>query len=115
MAAMKCALCSTGFTARADAVYCSSACRQKAHRARTARRIAALGLVNRQQNNARPAAVRPDVARSIARAREQIAESRRLCRASAERLRDTAALQQSFGFSRELRAAEPMLFVKQAR
>ncbi|AKS36233.1 hypothetical protein AFA91_09960 [Mycolicibacterium goodii] len=98
-------------------MYCSPACRQKAHRARTARRVAAL---SRQRSDAtsgdvKPVAVRPDIARSLERAREQIAESRRLCRISAERLRRMAALQREIGNRQEVRATTPMPYAKWAR
>ena len=39
-ARMHCRVCGTTFYGRADARYCCGACRQKAHRARTARRAA---------------------------------------------------------------------------
>lgn len=42
VARIVCVVCGGVFHGRVDAVYCSPACRQKAHRARTARRIAAL-------------------------------------------------------------------------
>lgn len=37
---VQCQACGTVFRGRADARYCSNACRQKAHRTRTARRAA---------------------------------------------------------------------------
>jgi hypothetical protein len=104
MAAVTCAVCRTGFSARSDAVYCSSACRQKAHRARTARRIADLRA--RVVRTTRPVLSDPNAAGkslqraaagSIQRAREQVQRSRELCRISTERLQQAAAIQQQFG------------------
>ncbi|MBU8818529.1 hypothetical protein [Mycolicibacterium goodii] len=111
MAVTICAVCSTGFSARSDAVYCSSACRQKAHRARTARRVAALS--SQRPAAGRPVLVRSEVARTIQRAREHIEESRRLCRDTAERLQQMADLQREFG--REMPATKPMPYAKWAR
>jgi hypothetical protein len=97
-------MCGTGFSARSDAVYCSSACRQKAHRARTARRIADLRA--RVVRTTRPVLADPNAAGkslqraaagSIQRAREQVQRSRELCRISTERLQQAAAIQQQFG------------------
>lgn len=116
MAATICVVCSTGFSARSDAVYCSSACRQKAHRARVARRVAALSSQN--SDHTRPVGsrgVRADVARTLERAREQIAQSRKLCDVSAERLRLTAALQWEFDSGQEVRATTPMPYGKWPR
>jgi signal transduction histidine kinase len=41
-ATRRCNMCGTDFNGRTDAVYCSSACRQKAHRARMADHLAKL-------------------------------------------------------------------------
>lgn len=111
-----CAVCGTGFTGRSDAVYCSAACRQKAHRARTARRVDALRSLRSGRNEVRrPVGIRSDIAQSIARAREQIAESRRLCRVSAERLQRLEDLQRELAKPREVRATTPMSYAKWAR
>jgi hypothetical protein len=100
MAAATCALCGTGFSARSDAIYCSSACRQKAHRARTARRIAALGERLRQAS--RPAPIKLDAAKaqrrspasSLQRARERIDKSHQLCAMSEQRIQRATAIRQ---------------------
>jgi IS5 family transposase len=76
-----CSVCGVGFHARSDAIYCSAACRQKAHRARMARRIAA-------------GAVRPEIARTVQRAREEQRRARELCRAAADALRESVASHQ---------------------
>jgi hypothetical protein len=103
MAATRCAVCGTDFRGRSDAVYCSSACRQREHRARTARRTAILRL--RAGHVAAPvvtrseeayASMRRSVARSLERAREQVDRSRELCRTSTERVEQSVALQQRF-------------------
>lgn len=97
-------MCGTDFSARSDAVYCSSACRQKAHRARTAHRIANLhALVSRAATpaladpNATGKSLQQAAASSIQRAREQVERSRELCRISTERLQQGAVIQQQFG------------------
>ena len=120
MAAATCALCGTGFSARSDAVYCSSACWQKAHRARTARRIAnlragvasgsALAPANPQATGS---SLQGAAAGSIQRAREQIDRSRELCRISAEHLKQAAAIERQFG--EQFPAAPRPIFTKAAR
>ncbi|CKG96411.1 Uncharacterised protein [Mycolicibacterium smegmatis] len=114
-----CAVCGTWFTGRADAVYCSSACRQKAHRARIAHRVAAVSSkrsdTDRDEVRRRPVAIRSDIAQSIARAREQVAVSRRLCRDSAERLQRLEDLQRELAEPREVWATTPMSYAKWAR
>lgn len=78
-------MCGAGFSARSDAVYCSSACRQKAHRVRTARRLATA--------RSGPAdSLRSSVAGTIQRAREQVDRSRELCRISERHLRESEAI-----------------------
>jgi hypothetical protein len=95
MPAATCAVCGIDFSARSDAVYCSSACRQKAYRARTARRMAA--LTARLRHTSRRALIRQDVARTLQSSRQQIEQSRELCRTAVERLQRSAALQEQFG------------------
>ncbi|MEB3983580.1 hypothetical protein OQ968_20215 [Mycobacterium sp. 663a-19] len=101
MSAVTCAICGGGFSARSDAVYCSSACRQKAHRARTARRIADLragvDAGPRTGPSATGKALQRSAAGTIQRARDQVRRSRELCRLAAERLQQAAAVQQQFG------------------
>jgi hypothetical protein len=75
-------MCGADFGGRSDAVYCSSACRQKAHRARTARRIAEL----QREPGRRPALVKPDVAGTIARARVEQRRAHELSRIVADTL-----------------------------
>ncbi|WP_158086643.1 hypothetical protein [Mycobacterium scrofulaceum] len=98
---MMCAVCGTGFTARSDAVYCSSACRQKAHRARSARRTAVLReIVKRSSPTSRAmqsdagTSLQRSVATSVRRAREQLDRSRELCRTAALRLQQSDAIRQ---------------------
>jgi hypothetical protein len=93
-------MCDTCFSARADAVYCSSACRQKAHRERTARRIAELSdLV--EQSSGRNLTSR-DIAASRTRVRDVVNRSRELCGTPAERIREAAEIEQR---SRQNRSA----------
>ncbi len=94
MSAATCAVCDTLFSGRADAVYCSSACRQKAHRERTARRIAELSdLV--EQSSGRKSTGRESTV-SAAQVRDVVKRSRELCRTSAERIRKAAEIEQRF-------------------
>jgi hypothetical protein len=83
---LTCQMCGSAFSARSDAVYCSSACRQKAQRARTARRIAELEW--------RPGRTRvfikPDAAGTIARARVEQRRAHELCRIAADILKASA-------------------------
>ena len=83
-----CAVCDRGFHGRSDALYCSSACRQKAHRARMARRIAASQGQQEPSLSPRSALVKPDVARIIERAREQQRRAHELCRIAEEALQE---------------------------
>lgn len=93
MASTVCTVCGAGFARRRDAVYCSSACRQKAHRARTAGRLDAL-----QQRLAKGSGPKPlrredarslqfAVADSLRVARERVERSRELCRLAEDLLR----------------------------
>ncbi|OBH91326.1 hypothetical protein A5678_11550 [Mycobacterium sp. E2733] len=103
MPGMMCAVCGTSFSARSDAVYCSSACRQKAHRARSARRTAVLREALRRSSGAGRGAdsdaarsLQRSVASSMRRAREQLDRSRELCRVSELRLQESdVVLQES--------------------
>jgi hypothetical protein len=83
MSAAMCAVCNAGFFGRSDALYCSSACRQKAHRARTARRVAAL----RERAVRAPAAARAGAASAPIPAQTQAEVSRTLRRAAASSMR----------------------------
>lgn len=60
-AMLACAVCAAGFYGRSDARYCSAACRQKAHRAREARRIAALVSRRGLITHPRPSVSRADL------------------------------------------------------
>ena len=73
---LTCFICGNGFYGRSDAVYCSPACRQKAHRARLARRT------------------KPNVAGSAQRAQQALDRARALCRAAADHLEQATATQQ---------------------
>jgi hypothetical protein len=75
-------MCGAGFGGRSDAVYCSSACRQKAHRARTAQRIADLEW----RPGLRRVLVKPDVPGTIARARVEQRRAHELTRIVADTL-----------------------------
>jgi hypothetical protein len=86
----RCGVCGYGFHGRSDALYCSSACRQKAHRARTALRIAE----GHQQRSPRPAFDKPDVAAIIERARVQQRRARELCRIAEATLQECRESQQ---------------------
>ncbi|OBA72387.1 hypothetical protein A5641_08155 [Mycobacterium sp. 1554424.7] len=91
-----CLKCGAGFSGRSDAIYCSSACRQKAHRARTAQRTV-LRESLRQTAPARAGAeagklLRLSAATSVRRAPEQVDRSRELCRMSEHRLRESDAI-----------------------
>ena len=90
-------MCATAFSGRSDARYCSPACRQKAHRDRTARR-----LTEWAQRAGRGSRTGPDqlVAAEIGRtavrarhaARQNMQRSRELSRASAEHVQRAATL-----------------------
>lgn len=85
---MTCGICGSAFHARSDAIYCSSACRQRAHRARTAERIAPHdGLLPRRGHTVR-VITKPDVARTIQRARREVERAHALRRAAAGYLED---------------------------
>ncbi|OBH29589.1 hypothetical protein A5692_20525 [Mycobacterium sp. E342] len=99
---MTCAACGAGFSARSDALYCSSACRQRAHRARSARRTTELReTLRRSARTTRdtPADVDGSLQRSVAdamqRARRQVDRSRELCRVSELRLQESDAIRQA--------------------
>ncbi len=93
-------MCGADSSKRCDAVHCSAACRQKAHRARSARRIGA--LQERPAERAVPQPIRREaagllqraVADSLRRAHERVERSRELRRLSEERLRYCAAARQ---------------------
>ncbi len=87
---LTCEICGAGFSARSDAVYCSSACRQKAHRARTALRTADWEWRQGPRRPTPRVLVKPDVAGTIARARVQQRRARELCRTAEEILRASA-------------------------
>ncbi|HEY9304046.1 MAG TPA: hypothetical protein VIO95_07130 [Mycobacterium sp.] len=88
---LTCGVCGIGFGGRADAMYCSSACRQKAHRARTARRIAEWAGQQRPRVRAARAIIKPDVANTIQRAQREQRRARELCRTAADTLRESVA------------------------
>lgn len=87
-----CAVCGADFSARSDALYCSSACRQKAHRARTAQRIADLSA--QAARSRRPTAAKLDQALSGQRVRDVLSRSQELCLIAAEHLRQAAIITQ---------------------
>jgi hypothetical protein len=97
MDAIRCAVCRTRFSGRSDAVYCSPACRQKAHRARTARRTKVLREYLRRTSVAPRSPVEAtrtlqrSVASSLQRARDQVDRSRELCRMTERRLAEGSA------------------------
>ncbi len=84
-------MCGANFSARSDAIYCSPACRQKAHRARTVRRAAVLRETLTRSSDA-AGSLRQSVAGTVQRAREQVDRSRELCRISERRLRESDAI-----------------------
>ncbi|OBG97510.1 hypothetical protein A5697_18795 [Mycobacterium sp. E3251] len=91
-------------------MYCSPACRQKAYRARSTRRMAVLRETLRRSvgRGAHPEAVRSlhrSVASSMERAREQLARSRELCRVSELRLRESDVICRESLRKRAARAA----------
>ncbi len=99
-------MCGTTFSARSDAVYCSPACRQKAHRSRTAEQIAEL----RQALKPSPArekaeALQLSVVKSLQRARTEVDRSRELCRASERHVQAINALRQELARARAADAA----------
>ncbi|OBI47299.1 hypothetical protein A5707_19820 [Mycobacterium kyorinense] len=82
---LTCGVCGIDFCARSDAIYCSPACRQKAHRARTARRLGA--LAGRHQR----AFSKPDVAGAIKRAKREHERALDLRRAATDYLEQCGA------------------------
>ncbi|BBX65213.1 hypothetical protein MSAS_43870 [Mycobacterium saskatchewanense] len=97
MSVTACVMCGRSFSARSDAVYCSSACRQKAHRARAARRTAVLReRLERHVGSDRTSSLERSVLRSLEKSRQQVDRSRELCRMSEVRIRRTVALRQQF-------------------
>lgn len=91
MAMTTCSMCGGDFSARSDAIYCSPACRQKAHRARTAQRTALLREALSRSSGA-AGSLRPSVAATLQRARDQVDRSRELRQTSERRLRESDAL-----------------------
>jgi hypothetical protein len=85
-------MCGVGFRGRSDAMYCSSACRQKAHRARTARRIAGQVGPERPTTRAARAIIKPDVAAVIQRAQGEQRRARELRRSARDTLRESVAV-----------------------
>jgi hypothetical protein len=102
MSVTTCPICHRSFRARSDAVYCSPACRQKAHRVRAAARrdqlTAEAGSVT-VSARAREALHR-SVAASVQRARDQVELSRELCRGAERRVREADAIRREFGDKR---------------
>ena len=92
--ALTCVMCGTGFFARSDAVYCSPACRQKAHRARQAGRIAEVAGRNCPKHGSERLLRKPDVAGTFQRARRELARAQDLCRKAAESLQQAATTPQ---------------------
>lgn len=90
---LTCSMCGICFQGRADAIYCSAACRQKSHRARTARRTVELAA-RRTPIQTRRVLIKPDVASTIQRARLEERRARELCRTAAETLRQSVVSQQ---------------------
>lgn len=89
-----CAVCSAGFYGRSDAVYCSAACRQKAHRARTAEGLAALASRRRLGTHPQRSVSRADLHATRRRAHAAVDRARELCGVSAEQLRRAQGAQQ---------------------
>jgi hypothetical protein len=81
-----CAVCSATLTGRADAIYCSSACRQKAHRVRTAQ----------------PRLQSADTVELINRARAAQLQSRRICREAVQRRGELITAIQQLATARHL-------------
>lgn len=92
MSVASCAVCGTSFPARSDAVYCSSACRQKAHRVRTAERIA--DLSGRAKQSFGRTLTKRDAAASRQHVQDVMNRSRELCLTAAERMQQAAAIQE---------------------
>jgi hypothetical protein len=90
MSVATCPVCGTGFSARSDAVYCCSACRQKAHRARTAGRIAELS--ERAKQSFGPALPKRNTAASTQRVQDVVHRSRELCLTAAEHMQQAATI-----------------------
>ncbi|ORA41687.1 hypothetical protein BST20_01110 [Mycobacterium branderi] len=85
---LTCSICGTSFQARADARYCSPACRQKAHRARHAQRVAA------SAGGPTHMTVEIDTGGAIQRARKALARSRELRRAARDTVQRATATRQ---------------------
>ncbi|MEE6175439.1 hypothetical protein [Mycobacterium sp. 050134] len=102
MSVTACALCGRSFSARSDAVYCSSACRQKAHRARAARRTAVL-RERLERHVGFERSLQRSVSRSLEDSRRQVDRSRELRRVAEIRIQRTEALRQEIAMGR----AEP--------
>ncbi len=94
MSVMTCAVCGGGFSARSDAVYCSAACRQKAHRARTA------DTAGRRGDRHDTASLQGACAASLQRAREQVERSRELCRWAERGMQRTAEIRHEVAATR---------------
>ena len=84
MSVVSCVVCGTRFPARSDAVYCSSACRQKAHRVRTAERLAELS--DRVKHSVGSRLTKKEVAASRQHVENVMRRSRDLCLTAAERV-----------------------------
>lgn len=90
---MTCGVCDIRFRGRSDAVYCSPACRQKAHRSRTARRIADLvDPWGRPPGIGQPV-MRREIVETVRRARDEQRRARKLCRDAAAAQRRSLAAQ----------------------
>ncbi|OBG67843.1 hypothetical protein A5702_15255 [Mycobacterium sp. E3339] len=83
-------------------MYCSSACRQKAHRGRSARRTAALretvrrdAASRRGQTSEVARSLQRSAASSMQRARQQVDRSVELCRTSELRLQESDAIRRA--------------------
>jgi hypothetical protein len=92
MSVVSCAVCGTSFPARSDAVYCSSACRQKAHRVRTAERLAELS--DRVKHSVGSRLTKKEVAASRQHVENVMRRSRDLCLTAADRVQQAVATQE---------------------
>jgi predicted nucleic acid-binding Zn ribbon protein len=78
-----CVVCGARFHGRADAVYCSPSCRQRAHRVRTTERLAAaLDVLHAQAAQPSDADLGGRVARALHEARASVTRARSLCEQS---------------------------------
>ncbi len=73
-------------------MYCSSACRQKAHRARTTRRIAGRAGRERPPTRTARAIIKPDVAAAIQLAQREQRRASELRRTATDTLRESVAV-----------------------